>query len=101
MQLDAEQFPSIPKRSYKIRGVKVRIPHNATVRSDGSLSYSGTFLGAWHVDGGTKRVIPKWTTDPAWILYDLLTNTRYGLGSQILTPSELQEATQGLSLIHI
>ncbi len=95
LKLDSEQFPNIPKRSYKIRGKKVRIPHNATVRADGSLSYSGTFLGAWHVDGVTKRVIPKWTTDPAWILYDLLTNTRYGLGSQILTPAELQEATQG------
>jgi len=95
LKLDAEQFPSIPKRSYKIRGKKVRIPHNATVRADGSLSYSGTFLGAWHVNGVTKRVIPKWTTDPAWILYDLLTNTRYGLGSQILTPVELLEATQG------
>ena len=34
----------------------------------------------------------KWCNDPAWILYDLLTNTRYGLGSHILTPAERIEA---------
>ena len=28
---DAQQFPSIPSRMYKIRGVKIKIPHNATV----------------------------------------------------------------------
>jgi len=82
-KLDAEQFPSIPKRSYKIRGVKVRIPHNATVRSDGSLSYSGVF-------DGTLKADREWCNDPAFILFDLLSNTRYGLGSQILTPTEFK-----------
>ena len=83
LKLDSDQFPSIPKRSYKIRGVKVRLPHNATVRSDGSISYSGTF-------NGTLKTIREWTTCPSFILYDLLTNTRYGFGSQILTPEELR-----------
>ena len=81
LKLNAEQFPSIPKRSYKIRGIKVRLPHNATVRSDGSVTYSGTF-------NGELKTTREWTTDPAFILYDLLTNTRYGFGSQILTPEE-------------
>ena len=81
LKINAEQFPSIPKRSYKIRGVKVRLPHNATVRSDGSVTYAGTF-------NGELKTTREWTTDPAFILYDLLTNTRYGFGSQILTPEE-------------
>ena len=85
LKFDAQQFPSIPKRTFRIRGLKIRIPHNATVRSDGSLSYSGTF-------NGTFKAAREWCNDPAWILYDLLTNTRYGLGSQILTPEERQEA---------
>ena len=80
-KFDAQQFPSIPKRTYRIRGLKVRIPHNATVRADGSLSYSGTF-------NGTFKAAREWCTDPSFILYDLLTNTRYGLGSYILTPKE-------------
>jgi len=88
LKLDAQQFPSIPQRSYKIRGIKVRIPHNATVRADGSLSYSGTF-------NGTLKTTREWTTDPPFILYDLLTNTRYGLGSQVLTPEERAKDSAG------
>ena len=84
-KFDAQQFPSIPKRTFRIRGLKIRIPHNATVRADGSLSYSGTFNGSF-------KAAREWTNDPAWILYDLLTSTRYGLGSYILTPEERKEA---------
>ena len=33
---------------------------------------------------GIIRIIEKeWTDNPAWILYDLLTNYRYGMGSHI------------------
>ena len=84
-QFDAQQFPSIPKRTFRIRGLKVRIPHNASVRGDGSLEYAGTF-------NGTFKAAREWCSDPAWILYDLLTNTRYGLGAYILTPEERKEA---------
>ena len=38
-----------------------------------SLSYSGIW------DGTFKDGV-HWTNDPAWILYDLLINTRYGAG---------------------
>ena len=31
LRLDAEQFASVPQRMYRIRGVKIKIPHNATV----------------------------------------------------------------------
>nr|BAR31811.1 phage tail protein [uncultured Mediterranean phage uvMED] len=76
-RFDAEQFPSIPRRLYRIRGIKVKIPHNATVDStNGRLIYSGTF-------NGTLTTATHWTTDPAWILFDLITNSRYGLGEHI------------------
>ena len=84
-QFDAQQFPSIPKRTFRIRGLKVRIPHNASVRGDGSLEYAGAF-------NGTFKAARELCSDPAWILYDLLTNTRYGLGAYILTPKEREEA---------
>ena len=77
LRFDAEQFPSIPRRLYRIRGIKVKIPHNATVDStNGRLIYSGTF-------NGTLTTATHWTTDPAWILFDLITNSRYGLGEHI------------------
>jgi predicted phage tail protein len=77
IRFDAQTFPSIPKRMYKVRGTKIKIPHNGTVQSDGSISYSGTFNGTFKTD-------KEWTNDPAWILYDLLTTSK-GFGDQVDT----------------
>jgi predicted phage tail protein len=76
LRIDAEQFSSIPSRSYRIRGIKVRIPNNATVDiNTGRLTYAGIWSGVFGA--------AVWTTDPAWILWDLLTSTRIGLGDHI------------------
>jgi hypothetical protein len=76
LRVDAEQFNSIPARSYLVRGIKVRIPNNATVDSTtGRLIYAGIWSGTFGA--------AAWTTDPAWILWDLLTSTRYGFGDHI------------------
>ena len=72
LRFSAEKFPRIPNRVYRIRGIKVKIPSNATVNAThGNLSYAGT----WN---GTFKASKEWCSDPAWILYDLLTNDRYG-----------------------
>jgi len=74
LRFNAEQFPRIPKRVYRVRGRKVKIPHNATVDlQTGAISYTDTFNGTFKTD-------KEWTTDPAWILYDLLIDTRAGCG---------------------
>ena len=74
LRFNAEKFPRIPRRVYRIRGRKVKIPHNATVDlQTGAISYADTFNGTFKTD-------KEWTTDPAWILYDLLTETRAGCG---------------------
>lgn len=76
LELDAEQFGSIPTRQYLIRGIKVRIPSNATVdQNNGRLVYNGIWNGTFGA--------AQWCSDPAWILWDLLTSTRYGFGDQI------------------
>ena len=77
LRFDAESFPNQPRRMYRVRGTKIKIPHNGTVQSDGSISYSGTFNGTFKTD-------KEWTNDPAWILYDLLTTSK-GFGDQIDT----------------
>ena len=77
LRFDSEQFSSVPRRMYKVRGVKIKIPHNGTIDpSTGRIIYSGTF-------NGTLTTTKVWCSDPAWILFDLLTNTRYGLGDHI------------------
>jgi predicted phage tail protein len=80
MTLSAEQFSSIPTRSYRVRGIKVRIPSNATVDSEtGRLIYNGVWNGTFQS--------AKWCSDPAWILWDLLTSKRYGFGDYITSDS--------------
>jgi len=83
LRLDAEQFSSVPNRTYRIRGIKVRIPSNGTVNATtGAISYAGVWDGTF--------AAATWTSDPAWILYDLLTSTRYGFGDHI-TASQLDK----------
>ena len=75
LKFDSRQFRNIPSRRYLVRGIKVRVPHNATVDTTthlGRITYSGLFNGTLGA--------ATWTNDPAWLLFDLLTNTRYGAG---------------------
>jgi hypothetical protein len=75
IRINAEQFSSIPSRSYLVRGIKVKVPNNCTVdQTNGRLIYSGMWNGVFGP--------AVWTTDPCWILWDLLT-ARYGFGDQI------------------
>lgn len=76
VRFQAEQFNNIPARAYRIRGIKVKIPNNATVDQDtGRITYAGTWTGTFGA--------AQWTTCPAWILYDLLINKRYGFGDHV------------------
>ena len=73
LRFDSRQFSSIPSRKYLIRGIKIQLPSNATVDT---TTYLGrvTYSGVWDGTFGAAT----WCADPAWCLWDLLTNTRYG-----------------------
>ncbi len=75
LRFDAETFPSVPSRMYRVKGTLISIPHNGTVRADGSISYSSTFNGTFKSD-------KEYSNDPAWVLYDLLTTSK-GFGDHI------------------
>ena len=76
VKFNAEQFSSIPSRQYRVRGIKVALPNNATVdAATGRVTYSGTWTGSFGA--------AQWCSDPAWILWDLLTTSRYGFGDHI------------------
>lgn len=60
-----------PSRVYEVDGLIIQVPSNYNPRSH-------TYHGTW--DGTFKN---EWTNNPAWVLYDLLTNKRYGLGREI------------------
>jgi predicted phage tail protein len=78
IRVDAEQFSSIPSRSYLIKGIKVQIPSGATVdAATGRIIYPANFV--WN---GTFAAA-TWTSCPAFILFDLLASNRYGFGDHI------------------
>ncbi len=74
LRLNSEVFPNMPSRVFRIRGKKVKIPNNASVDLvNGRLTYVGNWNGTFATD-------KKWCSDPAFILFDLLTDTRSGCG---------------------
>ena len=78
LRINAEQFNSVPKRSYLIKGIKVKIPNGVSVDpNNGRIIYPSGY-----VFNGTLGAA-QWTTDPAWCLFDLLTSQRYGCGDFI------------------
>lgn len=70
----AKTVPNIPRRGFLVKGMKIRVP-NASVYDPIARTYTGAF---W--DG---TFVVSWSRNPAWILYDLLTDPRYGLGNEI------------------
>jgi predicted phage tail protein len=71
LELSARDFGQIPVRSYRVRGLRIQLPTNATVDyENGRVTYSGVWNGTFGA--------AEWCSDPAWCLWDLLTNSRYG-----------------------
>jgi predicted phage tail protein len=72
LEVNLQRFGSTSlERRYHIKALIIKVPSNATVRADGSLAYSGLWDGTF---------IDRWSSDPAWCLYDLLIKNRYGCG---------------------
>lgn len=68
LNINAEQFDSIPVRGFDVYGMLVKHPSNYNPIT---REYSGTWDGTFTVG---------WTDNPAWVFYDAVTNSRYGLG---------------------
>jgi predicted phage tail protein len=85
IRLDSQQFSSIPRRKFRIRGIKVRIP-GAGASSSGTPtvdSATGRIVyPTGYIFGGTFQAA-TWCSCPAMILLDLLTTERYGFGTHI------------------
>jgi hypothetical protein len=77
-ELDARNFMEIPNRTFntKLRtdGTDKRFIKNADSYQGDAKIYDGDWDGSFKFN---------WTDNPAWILYDLLTSNRYGIGNFI------------------
>ena len=78
---DASAFAQIPKRSFDLKLLKVNVPSNYDAEAK-------IYEGNWN---GTFALSKKWTDNPAWILYDIMTNNRYGLGKYAFQQSMLDK----------
>jgi hypothetical protein len=92
-KIDSRSFSNIPSRTFDCKLKKVRVPSNynpllsngkdkryySTQAEFNSTSQLNKLIydGDW--DGTFKNTL-EWTDNPAWILLDLITNERYGLG---------------------
>lgn len=79
LAIDAESVgSSIPTRAYQVRGIIVQVPSNYD-------PVTRVYDGIW--DGTFKNA---WTNNTAWIVYDLLTHPRYGMG-EFVKPSMIDK----------
>ena len=75
----SKEFQNVPRRSYELDGLLVKIPTSYTPReesSDGVAKY-----GKWWRGDLTEDL--HYTDNPAWVFFDLITNNRYGVGRWI------------------
>lgn len=94
IKIDSRNLSAIPPRNYDMRLKRVMVPSNyfplapdgkdkrryrtSTEFDVATLSDLQIYKGNW--DGTFKEA---WTDNPAWVLFDMLTNTDYGLGNFI------------------
>ncbi len=97
LRIDSEQFSAIPRRAYRIRGIKVRIPAanggltptvvaNQTIATSLGLGTCSSFGFIHYPENyvfNGQMSAATWCSDPAMVLLDLLTTKRYGFGTHI------------------
>ena len=72
LRFNAQEFQSFPSRRYRVKGTKIKVPHGTTIDSDnGRVIYPDGYTF-----NGTFKTDKEWCSDPAWILYDILTTDK-------------------------
>ena len=72
LRFNAQEFQSYPRRMYRVKGTKIKVPHDTTIDSDnGRVIYPADYTF-----NGTFKTDKEWCSDPAWILYDILTTDK-------------------------
>ena len=91
--LDSREYSGIPKRSYEVRGMKIKVPQGYKPRE-----YSGAVEAKTNDAGTTANYsVPTYpefwngsltdelyyTNNPVWIFLDIITNDRFGAGEWV------------------
>ena len=105
IRFNAQEFQSYPKRMYRVKGTKVKIPdtnggktpvvvHDQAQATSLGLGTVDSFGFIHYPDGyvfnGTLKSVKEWTSDPAWILFDILTTDKgFGGSEGFITEDQL------------
>ena len=85
----SKQFQNLPQRTYHLQGIRLKVPKNYVTREEAEDGVAGYYRKS---DGtlDANKVYQDWdgsfregliySNNPAWILNDIVTNNRYGLG---------------------
>lgn len=83
MRTNSKDLPDIPKREFIIKGKLVNLPsfYDASTGTYGVQTPGSDFF---------KESL-EWTSNPAWVIYDLLINSIYGLGKYGIKKEDIDE----------
>lgn len=100
-RVNSKDHPDVPTREYLIKGRLVKVPSNyfpeqpfdAVKRAGKTKQEIEALRYSPDVWDGTFRSESdaRWTSNPAWIIYDLLINERYGMGKYGIKEEDLDK----------
>lgn len=79
--ISSRHFNSDPARSFDLKLLKIKVPSNYDFEAH-------EYIGNWN---GNFDAFLRWTDNPAWVFYDICTNTRYGVGSGKILEKDLNK----------
>tara|TARA_B100000424_G_scaffold6703_1_gene5031 strand:- start:2121 stop:6062 length:3942 start_codon:yes stop_codon:yes gene_type:complete len=86
LRFNAQEFQSYPRRMYRVKGTKIKVPHDTTIDStNGRVIYPSGYTF-----NGTFKTDKEWCSDPAWVLYDILTTDK-GFGDKLNSDGSVAE----------
>lgn len=93
-RVNARDLQSIPERNYHLRLKRIAIPSNydpETRQYDGN--WDGKFKGQDSKEDPVPGPAKQWTDNPAWCMYDLISDKRYGVGRYGIKPENIDRWT--------
>lgn len=79
--VSARHFQSDPNRTFDLKLLKIKVPSNYDPEAR-------EYVDNWN---GNYDAFLRWTDNPAWIYYDLCTNSRYGVGNGKIIEKDLNK----------
>jgi hypothetical protein len=79
--VSSRHFNEDPERTFDLKLLKIKVPNNYDPEI---REYSGNWNGKF-------ESFLRWTDNPAWIFYDICTNSRYGVGNGLILERDLNK----------